>query len=262
MDLTERQAADILARFYDLDVLDVAYDADLYQRLAHEAGESVLELAVGSGRLAIPLALAGHRVVGVDHDAAMLERASARWNSVRGAIERERLSLHEDDFTSFRADERFDLVFIAVNTFLLAEDDSARLSLLRAMREQLRPGGVAVLEVSTPDEDELASFDGRVQLEWLRHEPESGDLVAKMASARYDPDVESVQLCQIFEWTPAYGGSVSRATRTDVLHLVPAVRLVDLTRQSGFGEVDLWGDHLAMPYGSRSHRAIIVARLV
>ena len=220
----------------------------------------LLELAVGSGRLAVPLALAGHRVVGVDHDAAMLERASAAWDSAGGSIERDRLILHEADFTSFRV--------TTVRPGLrrgqhLPSDRGrlARLSLLGAMREQLRPGAWP-RKVSTPDEDELASFDGRVQLEWLRHEPESGDLVAKMASARYDPDVESVSLCQIFEWTPAYGGSVSRVTRTDVLHLVPAVRLVDLTRQSGFGEVDLWGDHLAMPYGSRSHRAIIVARLV
>ncbi len=128
--LSERKGADILARFYDLDVLDVSYDAELYQRLAHEAGESVLELAVGSGRLAIPLALAGHRVVGVDHDAAMLERASAAWDSARGSIERDRLSLHEADFTSFRVGDRFDMVFVAVNTFLLTEDDSARLALL------------------------------------------------------------------------------------------------------------------------------------
>jgi hypothetical protein len=119
-----------------------------------------------------------------------------------------------------------------------------------------------VVEVSTPGEDELASFDGRLQLEWLRHEPESGDLVAKMASARYDPDTASVSLCQVFEWTPAFGGSLSRVTRTDVLHLVPATRLVDLARQAGFGEVDLWGDHLSIPYGSRSHRAIVVARLL
>jgi SAM-dependent methyltransferase len=108
-------------------VLDVSYDAELYLRLAHQAGGAVLELAVGSGRLAIPLALAGHRVVGVDHDSAMLERARAAWQRSRGPVERERLSVHEGDFMSFRCAERFSLAFIAVNTFLLAEDDAARL---------------------------------------------------------------------------------------------------------------------------------------
>jgi SAM-dependent methyltransferase len=260
--LTERQRGEALARFYDLDVLDLSYDAELYQQLAHGSGGPILELAVGSGRLAIPLALAGHRVLGVDHDAAMLERAWARWDLVRGPIERERLSLHEGDFTAFRASECFAMVFIAVNTFLLAEDDQARVALLQAMREQLQPGGFAVIEVSTPDDDELADFDGRLQLEWLRHEPESGDLVAKLVSARHDTEHSSVSLCQVFEWTPAHGGPLARVTRTDTLHLVVATRLADLALESGYDRVDLWGDHLSIPYGSGSHRAILVARLV
>lgn len=260
--LTERQRGEALARFYDLDVLDVSYDAELYQRLAHGSGGPILELAVGSGRLAIPLAMAGHRVVGVDHDAAMLERAWAHWDLVRGPVERERLSLHEGDFTAFRAGERFAMVFIAVNTFLLAEDDQARMALLGAMREQLQPGGFAVIEVSTPDDEDLADYDGRLQLEWLRHEPESGDLVAKLVSARHDTEHSSVSLCQVFEWTPAHGGPLARVTRTDTLHLVSATRLTDLALQSGYDSVDLWGDHLSIPYGSGSHRAILVARLV
>jgi len=122
--LDESQQAQALARFYDLDVLDVSYDAELYLRLAHQAGGAVLELAVGSGRLAIPLALAGHRVLGVDHDAAMLERARDAWERARGPVERDRLSLHEADFMSFRCADRFSLAFIAVNTFLLAADDA------------------------------------------------------------------------------------------------------------------------------------------
>jgi SAM-dependent methyltransferase len=260
--LTAHARAEALARFYDLDVLDVSYDAELYLALAHEAGGDVLELAVGSGRLAIPLALAGHRVVGVDHDEAMLARARRRWRAVRGHIPADRLDLHEGDFTSFRAAGRFTLAFIAVNTFLLTDDDRARLALLAAMREQLAPGGCAVVEVSTPDEEELAGFDGRLQLEWLRHDPETGDLVAKLVSARHDPETSSVALTQLFEWTPGQGGLLSRVIRTDTLHLLPAEHLGELALQAGFASVDLRGDHLSIPYGTGSHRAILIARLL
>lgn len=260
--LTANARAEALARFYDLDVLDVSYDSEIYLAIAHETDGDVLELAVGSGRLAIPLALAGHRVVGVDHDAAMLARARTRWREVRGPVDADRLDLHEGDFTTFRAAGRFGLAFIAVNTFLLSEDDGARLALLSAMREQLAPGGRAVIEVSTPDEEELASFDGRLQLEWLRHDPETGDLVAKLVSARHDPDLSSVALTQVFEWTPAQGGPLSRVVRTDTLHLLTARHLGELALQAGFADVDLRGDHLSMPYGTGSHRAILVARLL
>jgi len=252
----------MLARFYDLDVRDVTYDAELYQRLANDVQGAVLELAVGSGRLAIPLALAGHRVVGVDHDAAMLERARAAWERVRGPIDRDRFSVVEADLRTFRSAERFSLAFIAVNTFLLAEDDAARLAVLGVMRRHLGPGGIAVVEASTPDDVELASFDGRLQLEWLRQDPETGDQVTKLISARHDPESSSVSLCQVFEWTARHGGPISRVTRMDTLHLVSAERLGALAAQAGFQRVESWGDHLLIPHGPGSHRVILVARLV
>jgi hypothetical protein len=166
------------------------------------------------------------------------------------------------DFVTFRTSQRFALAFIAVNTFLLAEDDAARLAVLATMRDHLQPGGRAAVEMSTPDDDELETFDGRLHLEWLRQDPETDDQVAKLVSARYDPDTSSVLLSQIFEWTSVHGGPLSRVTRTDVLHLVSPERLVALARETGFQQVDLWGDHLATPYGPGSHRAIVVARLV
>ena len=44
-----------------------------------------------------------------------------------------------------RSDERFDLTFLAVNTFLLAQEDAARRRVLETMRTQLRPGGIAAV---------------------------------------------------------------------------------------------------------------------
>jgi SAM-dependent methyltransferase len=260
--MSATQRATILARFYDLDVLDVSYDAELYQQLAHEVGGAVLELAVGSGRLGIPIALAGQRVVGVDNDPAMLERARAEWERARGPIERDRFTVREGDLFTFRSGERFGLTFLAVNTFLLAEDDAARLAVLTTMREHLQPGGIAAVEVSTPDAAELASFDGRLQLEWLRREPDTGDEVAKMMSARHDPGSATVALSQIFEWTPQRGGPMSRVSKSDVLHLVSAERLAALAEQAGFGYVQLWGDHLLTPHGPGSQRTILEARLL
>jgi SAM-dependent methyltransferase len=260
--LTEAARATVLARFYDLDVRDVSYDAEIYLRLAQEAGKAVLELGVGSGRLAIPLALGGHRVVGVHHDRSMLDRARKAWTKVRGPIGRDRLRLYAQDFRLYRSGERFSMAYMAVNTFLLAEDDAARVNLFGVMRDHLEPGGLAVVEASTPDAAELATFDGRLQIEWLREDPETGDEVAKSMSVRHDPEDGTVALTQIFEWTPAHGGPVSRVTRTDTVHLVPADQLGQLAGRAGFGRVDLWGDHLLTPHGPGSHRVILVARLV
>ncbi len=260
--LTAMERSERLARYYDLDFLDIAYDAELYQQLAHESGGPVLELGVGSGRLAIPLALAGHEVVGIDHDGAMLGRASAAWEDARGHLEPDRLQLHEGDYLAFRSDPRFGLALIAVNTFLLAEDDDGRRAILATMRASLRAGGIAVVEVGTPDDAELERYDRRPQHEWLREDPETGEMVSKTIVAHHDPDAGTLQLTQLFEWTPPHGGPVSRVSKVDVLHLVTAEHLGRLARQIGFGSVEVWGDHLLTPYDAGSQRAILVARLV
>ena len=66
-----------LARLYDVDLLDDPGDVDLYLALASRTGGPILEIAAGSGRVALPLAQAGYDVTLVDIDAGMLARARA-----------------------------------------------------------------------------------------------------------------------------------------------------------------------------------------
>ncbi|MGD8682631.1 MAG: hypothetical protein PVG27_01675, partial [Chloroflexota bacterium] len=75
-------------------------------------------------------------------------------------------------------------------------------------------------------------------------------------------DERTLQLTQIYEWTPLHGGPLGRVVQVDLLHLVSADRLGELARASGFGVVRLWGDHRSIPYGATSRRVIIEARLV
>jgi SAM-dependent methyltransferase len=260
--ITDGERAARRARYYDLDFLDVFYDAELYQQLAHDSGGPVLELGAGSGRIAVPLALAGYDVHAIDNDEAMLARGRERWRDFRGSVAAERLTFEQGDFFDLRPGPRFGLALMAVNTFLLAEDDRARLAILTTMRESLRPGGVAAVEIGTPDAAELERFDGRLQHEWLRWDPETGEEVTKMISAVHHAEDDSVMLTQIYEWTPPHGGPVSRLTHTDHIHLVSAAHLGNLAREAGFATVDLRGDHLSTPHGPGSHRVILVARLV
>ena len=139
----------------------------------------------------------------------------------------------------------------------------ARLAVLQTMRAHLQPGGVAAVEVSTPDEAELASFDGRLQLEWLRHDRETGDEVAKLVSARHEPESSTVALRQIFEWTPHLGGPAgARHRRRTSCTSSRRSSSPRWPRRPASGTSHLWGDHLLTPYGPGSHRAILEARLV
>jgi SAM-dependent methyltransferase len=252
-----------LARYYDLDMLDVAEDVGMYLDLARETGDPVLELAAGTGRVAVPLARAGHRVVALDNDPAMLQRARDAWAAVpdddRNGGE---LELIEGDLTVHRDDERYGLVILALNSVMLLDDEAARAAALVTMRAHLRPGGVAVVDVVTPDAEELGTYDGRLQLEWVREDRERGELVTKLISARLDPDAGTVELDQLLDASPARRGAVRRTIRRDTLHLVSAADLRRLAERAGLDGTDLRGDHRLTGHGPGSPRAILIGRLV
>ena len=187
-----------LARLYDLDLADDPGDLDLYLALAQRADGPVLELGVGTGRLAIPLAEAGHDVTGVDLDPAMLERARDR---VRRTATETRLTLVEADMAGLRlaGAGSFGLAFIALNSLLVLPSRATQRAAVQALADHLAPGGLAVVDVWIPDAEDLARFDGRIMLEWPRLDPETGAIVTKADSAQHDAASGSVTLTTIFE---------------------------------------------------------------
>jgi SAM-dependent methyltransferase len=122
----------------------------------------VLEIGVGSGRVAVPTALAGIPVVGVDTSEAMLDLA------------RRRAAPHGLDLTLVLADMRdlpdlgtFPLVTVPFRAFLHLRDDGERLAVLRSLHDRLEPGGTLAFDVFHPDRLDIAETHGR----WLEREP-------------------------------------------------------------------------------------------
>ncbi|MFC9603990.1 class I SAM-dependent methyltransferase [Streptomyces niveus] len=107
------------------------------------APASVLELGVGTGRLAIPLAEHGYRVHGVDASPAML--AKLHENDPTGGI-----TSSVADFSALVVEERYDLVLTALNTFFMLPTQELQISCLRGIHDALADGGAAVFETYNP----------------------------------------------------------------------------------------------------------------
>ena len=256
--------ADALARLYDLDLAEEPGDVDLYLALAQRTGGPVLELAVGTGRVALPLAVAGHRVVGVDIDPAMLARARARVAAVDPAVHR-RLHLVEGDLTAAPAiaavaDEGpYRLAILALNSILLLPSADGQRAALAAMAQALAPGGLAVVDTWLPTPADLVAFDGRLSLEWLRTDPETGLTVTKTVAAWHDPVHRLVTLTSLFEeGTP--GEPPGRWTRQDAMRLPTVDELVGYAEAAGLEIETLAGDHHLGPLEPGSDRVVVVAR--
>jgi SAM-dependent methyltransferase len=251
-----------LARLYDLDLVEDPGDLDLYLALASRTDGSVLELAAGTGRLAIPLAEAGHPVTAVDVDPAMLDRLRARVATAGlGGAGCERLEVIEADLIGLRlpAAGSFGLAFIALNSlFLLATRDAQR-EAFRTLSSHLAPGATAAVDVWLPDADDLARFDGRLVLEYERVDPETGDVVTKTAAARHDPTTGVVDLTSIYE-SGAPGGPAVRWIRRDALRLVTPDELRSFAEEAGLRVEQIAGDYDLAALGPGHDRAILIAR--
>jgi SAM-dependent methyltransferase len=249
-------AAAALARLYDLDLLEDPGDLDLYLALAARAGGPVLELAAGTGRLAIQLAEAGHEVTAVDIDSAMLARARAR---ARAAGVSDRVHLIEADLRELElAGGSFGLAFIALNSLLVLGDRRSQASAVGALARHLAPGGIAVVDVWLPDADDLSRFDGRLSLEYPRLDRETGRLVTKIASALHDAATSTVRLSTIYE-EGVQGEAPVRWFRQDVLRLVSADELRSFAEDAGLDVELIAGGYDLEPLASGSDRAVLVA---
>jgi SAM-dependent methyltransferase len=258
--VTAETAAEALARLYDLDLAEDPGDLDLYLALAARTGGPILELAVGTGRLAVPLAVAGHEVTGVDLDPAMLARARSAAVAA-GEEPARRLRLVEADARTVRLPgaDRFRLATIPLNSIFLMGAARDRAAAVATLAAHLVPGGLAVLDAWLPDAEDLARYDGRLILEWVREEPGTGRTVTKTGSATYDPAVREVRLTAVFE-SGLPGEAPARWVRVDRLHLVGADELVALAEAAGLVLETLAGDYDLEPLGPGAERAVLVAR--
>jgi len=131
------------ARFYDLFAEND--DIPFYTELAMQYGSPVLDLAAGTGRVAIPLVRAGFEVTALEKSQSMLSVLRSKRESLP-TNSRERLQVIEGDMTSFHLGQRFSLILIPAS-FGHAMTTDEQLSLLSCVREHLRPEGIFVLDL-------------------------------------------------------------------------------------------------------------------
>jgi SAM-dependent methyltransferase len=157
-------AYDAIARLYDPWSSSVVEDVAFYVEEAVRSGGPVVELGVGTGRIAIPTAAAGIAVVGIDASAEMLAvaREQAELGGVTGLID-----FRHGDLRDPQLDGAFPLVTIPFRSLLHMETDRDRRAALAAVRGLLAPGGRFVFDVFTPSDEDVAETDGR----WLEREP-------------------------------------------------------------------------------------------
>ena len=134
--------ADVYDDLYRDDAMATAAAVRCLRDLA--GGGAVLELGIGTGRLALPLAAAGLRVHGIDASPEMLDRLAAK----PGGSD---IDVTLADFSSFEVPGRFTLAILAFNTIFALPDQDAQVACFANAARHLAPGGAFVVEAWIPD---------------------------------------------------------------------------------------------------------------
>lgn len=125
-------------------------DLEFYRELAQEKRGPILELGCGTGRIVLPLAQDGHRIVGLDLSDAMLERARAKLSGKAAEVQA-RVRLVRGDMASFELGEKFRLVTIPFRPFQHLVEVAQQRACLDAAFRHLEPGGRLVMDFFHPD---------------------------------------------------------------------------------------------------------------
>jgi ubiquinone/menaquinone biosynthesis C-methylase UbiE len=153
------------AERYDEWSAEMTEDVPFYVGLARETDGPLVELAVGSGRVAIPVAEAtGRPVLGIDTSPAML--AQARERAAAAGVE---LELRESDMRDLELDEPAGLVYCPFRGLLHVPTWAGRRQVFERVAGALRPGGRFAWNAFAFDHAIAARLDGEHQEEPVPH---------------------------------------------------------------------------------------------
>jgi len=141
-------AGDVAAR-YDADTAEMDADSVVDFLLPFASG-GALELAIGTGRIAVPLAARGVRVAGIDLSADMVAELRKKTDEIPVAI---------GDMSDTRVDGEFSLVYIVFNSINNVTTQDGQVAVFANAAAHLAPGGSFVVEVGTRNRQPLTVFD-------------------------------------------------------------------------------------------------------
>jgi SAM-dependent methyltransferase len=142
-DYNETTYGDQIAEIYDEFYAD--YDPASIDLLAElSGGGPVLELGIGTGRIALPLHEKGVEVLGIDSSEAMVAKLRSKPNGSK-------IEVLIGSFAEFEMDQRFRLIFVVFNTFFNLQTQVEQVRCFQTIRRHLSPDGVFLMEAFVPD---------------------------------------------------------------------------------------------------------------
>jgi len=247
-----------IAEFYDLEHDPFDDDLIMYQQFVEAAGDPVLDLGCGTGRVSRFIADQGFRVVGIDASEPMLKRATNRSDDPSRHPSPEFAQLDMKN-ANLAAGGPFGVAIIALDTFTHLSTQEEQIEALESVHKALDPRGQLIVDVFNPQPDILSGFDGTVIHEhaWTLKE---GPIVQKFSARQALPGNQTIEA---FAWYDMIGHDtrVSRFPMQFTQRYVMRDELLLMMAIAGFEDFICYGDYDLSPYEGGSPRLIVAAEM-
>jgi SAM-dependent methyltransferase len=253
----------LLARFYDLEHRDFVEDLDFFVQYASyldpERKLPLLELGCGTGRVAVALAEAGFKVVGVDNSEGMLAICRERADGEEVA---DRVKLAQADLRHLpslgKMGGPFNMALCALNTFAYLSTTEEQLAMLRGVHPLLVQHGILILDLTPPVAHLLPPQDGE-----LIHQgsfvDEEGVTLHKFVSGVAHPATQTHTVTLFYD-LEGPDGALSRTTQTLDLRWTARYEMELVLQAAGYKVEKVYGDYELGEYRDDSERMIFLAR--
>lgn len=243
-----------IAEFYDLEHDELTDDVEFYQQYVESIGDPVLELACGSGRIAVPIAEMGYRVTGADISTPMLDRARER-----AANAEVRVSLINADMASAHnvPGGPYGVVIMALGALSHLTTLEEQVQALSSARRALDPRGALLIDVMHAAPHRLMALDGSHALDgtWITAD---GTTVQRFSHHVVFPASQTIET-QIWYDRTTQSGSVTRHVMRLTQRYLGVGELRLMLDAAGFQDALFYGGYGLEPFDDSAERMIVVA---
>lgn len=241
---SSQRSREFYATTYDTVVADWPGEIDFYRRLAGEAaarGQSVLEVACGTGRVTLRLAQDGVNVLGLDLSPAMLAVARQKSAGVGG------IRWVQADMRSFQLGEAFGLAVIPGHSFQNILTPTDQVATLASIKRHLVPGGILVVHLDHLDTawlgDLMRDQGGRFGAQRSFTHPTTGKNIRTSQAWSYHPSTQTAVSQTVWEAVSPTGEVTDRWESGPLhFHCVFRFEMQHLLERTGFEVQAVYGD--------------------
>ncbi|MHB1000810.1 MAG: class I SAM-dependent methyltransferase [Armatimonadota bacterium] len=245
------------ARFYDWLYSDREDDLVFYTSQAKQYGTPILEVACGTGRVAIPLARLGLEVVGIDLSMHMLEQARNKLAKETDSVRR-LVTLVQCNMRAFDLGRTFSAVFVPNASVFHLPDSESIFECFTCLYKHTSPGGVVVIDVVSPHR--MANQEIGVERVFKEGVNPATGLFTQEVGEKLFIDKRS-QTVRVRHKYIEFAGDTERCFVLDQNYRwLEKNECEDLLRMVGFMDIRIMGDHVGSPYDDGSPRLIAVGR--